>query len=97
MGRETTTKYFCDMCKSKLKTCHNTMSIVTSKSESDHYWERLHVKIALVHGAHNDCETEDAELCQQCAIRLLTDALKRVSNGERATAGVESSRQEYWR
>lgn len=54
------------------------------------------MKVEYSHGVHNDGETEDAALCKPCAVKLLTNALKRVKAGERATKGVESSKQEDW-
>jgi hypothetical protein len=93
--RNETTTYHCDKCGKKLKTCDNSMNIVTSLSESL-YWSRLHVQITRIHGMHNDENIDQAELCKSCAVGLLTDALKRVKAGERATAGTETSEQGDW-
>jgi hypothetical protein len=71
------------------------MNICTSKSE-DLFWRRLHVKIELRSGVNNVANTDNADLCQDCAIVLLTDALKRVKKGERATKGTESMYHEEW-
>ncbi len=90
-----TTSYHCDKCGKKLRTCDNSLEIVTSVSESL-CWSRLSVKIEYSHGVHNDGTTEQADLCKPCAVALLADALKRVKSGERMTAGVDSSDQENW-
>lgn len=97
MAQVTKIEYSCDKCGAKLRTCENTLHIVTEVSEpSSVYWERVEVKIVRHSGVHNDSETADAELCKRCAIALLKDALYRVRAGERATAGVKSSRKEGW-
>lgn len=97
MSQTTETKYYCDLCNKELKTTSNTLAIVT---EMERYlssrWARLTVKIVCSSGFHNDGKTTEAELCKTCATNLLTDAVKRVRNGERATKGVESSNQEGW-
>ena len=59
-------------------------------------WSRLNVRIEHRHGYHNNGETEDAELCQPCAIFLLEDALEKVKAGVRATQGSHSSYEEKW-
>lgn len=79
----------------KLFTHRNLLDIVTSLSESS-FWSRLHVRIMHVSGVHNSANTEPAELCKTCVIKLLEDALSRVRKGERASEGVESSDQEGW-
>ena len=56
----------------------------------------LHVKIEHHHGCHNDGETENADLCQECAIKLLTHALMEVKKGVRATIGTQSIYEETW-
>jgi len=89
-------EYTCDNCGKDLPTCDNNMEIVTSKSEHNIGWSRLHVVIQHHHGSHNDGDIENADLCQKCAVKLLTDALRRVKNGERTTAGVGSSDQGSW-
>ena len=95
MAKQETTTYTCERCGTKLKTCNNSMDIVTSLSESQ-CWSRLHVQIVHRHGIHNAAETEQADLCQDCAVWLLNDAMNRVRKGERATAGSESSDQRNW-
>lgn len=87
--------YNCDKCGNKLKTCNNSMDIVTSISE-DTYWSRLHVQVVHHHGMHNDGTRDQADLCKTCAIKLLTDAVNRIRKGERATAGTEDSEQNNW-
>lgn len=95
MAHSETTTYICDKCGKKLKTCNNSMDIVTSISESS-YWSRLHVRVIHIHGMHNDATEENAELCKTCASVILADALKRVRAGERTTAGTEDSEQNNW-
>ena len=95
MSKNESVAYHCDKCGKKLKTCDNTMNIMTSLSEAM-CWSRLHVQIVHRHGIHNDATEEQADLCKSCAAELLTDALKRVRAGERATEGTESSDQERW-
>lgn len=95
MATHTSEEYTCDNCGRGLQTCNNSLDIVTSKNENNP-WSRLHVKIEHHHGFHNDSEMDPADLCQKCAIKLLTDALQRIKNGERATKGVESSDQGDW-
>ena len=89
------TTYSCEKCGKKLKAYQNSIDIVTSLRE-DGYWSRLHVKIEHIHGVHNDATTEAADLCKLCTIQLLTDALKRIRKGERATAGVEGIEEGKW-
>jgi predicted RNA-binding Zn-ribbon protein involved in translation (DUF1610 family) len=92
----TETIYRCEKCRKKLKNSYNSLNIVTSLTESS-YWSRLKVQILHESGVHNDSTTEKAELCRSCTIALLKDAVKRVTEGERASAGTESSSQEGWR
>lgn len=89
------TTYACEKCSKKLKSNQNAINIRTSLSENG-YWSRLHVKIEHIHGVHNDATTEPADLCKACTIQLLTDALKRIRNGERATAGTEGIEEGKW-
>lgn len=96
MASTTETKYYCDLCSRKLPTFKNNLTIVTEKNSSSAFWSRLSVKVDYCSGVHNDGTTRDAELCKPCAVRLLTDALKRVKAGERATKGSESSDLEGW-
>jgi len=96
MARSTRTTYHCDDCGRELPTFKNALAIVTEKDGSNIGWSRLRVRIEHAHGSHNHGETEDAELCQSCAIKLLEDALRRVRSGERATKGSESIYQESW-
>lgn len=93
--KHTTENYNCDKCGANLKTSRNALNIVTTLSDSL-FWSRLHVKIKLHSGMHNDGKWEDADLCKKCAIELLSDALKRVRKGERATAGAEEVEQKQW-
>jgi uncharacterized protein YlaI len=95
MSRNETVTYHCDKCGKKLDTSGNTMDIVTSLYETM-CWSRLHVTIIHRHGMHNDWQADKADLCQKCAIDLLTDALKRVKSGERATKGTQDSEQKDW-
>lgn len=85
----------CDNCGKKLPTCQNNVEIVTSKSESS-FWRRLHICIKLHSGVHNDGYTKDADICKDCAIKLLGDAIVRIRKGERLTAGVKHSTQSDW-
>ena len=94
MGQSTTVYYTCDKCGKKLKTCNNVMAIVSDGMSA--YWRRLRVQVIHCHGMHNDGTEEQAELCKSCAVELLTDALKRVRKGERASAGAEDSYQNNW-
>lgn len=87
-------EHYCDNCGKKV-SYDNQLDIVTSLNEGT-YWSRLHVKIKRRSGYHNDAKIEDAALCKKCAVKLLTDALKRVKAGERATAGTEASEQKGW-
>jgi hypothetical protein len=95
MAQHISTTYTCERCGCKLKTCRNSMAIVTSLKESA-WWSRLHVQILHIHGIDNSSEVEQAELCQSCTIWLLSDALERVRKGERATKGTEASVQRNW-
>lgn len=95
MGTETSERYYCDKCKKSLKVYANSLDIVTSLSEAG-FWERLHVKIENVSGVDNNSSTRDADLCQQCCIKLLSDALQRVKSGERASAGTEQPEMMRW-
>lgn len=90
------TKYHCDYCGKELPTFENSLNIHTSINESNIGWSRLHVKIQNHHGSHNDGKTNDADLCQSCAIKLLSDALEKVKNGVRASKGTESIYEEKW-
>jgi hypothetical protein len=87
--------YNCDKCNKKLKTYSNSIDIVTSLSEGS-CWERLHVRIQNNSGVHNNGKLREAELCKNCAILLLEDALKRIKNGERASEGTEHSELQKW-
>lgn len=89
MSSYTETKHACDNCEKQLTTHSNHVVIQTSKDENSYGWRRLRVTVELHHGVHNDGTQELADLCQQCAIKLLEDALKRVRAGERSSAGVE--------
>lgn len=65
--------------------------IQTELGENDGpVWSRLRVTFEYHHGVHNDSKEGPADLCQECAVKLLTDALKRVKAGERLSAGVEN-------
>jgi len=90
MASYSQTKYTCDRCGKKLKTYSNHINIVTSNSEENTSWSRLHVQINHRWGAHNDFEESDADLCKTCSVALLEDALKRVQKNERMSAGVET-------
>jgi uncharacterized protein YlaI len=92
----TRTLYFCDNCKKELPTSKNSLTISSEKVGPGTEWMRLRVKILCYSGIHNDGKTSDSDLCQECAIALLENALNRVKAGERATKGVESSKEEGW-
>ncbi len=96
MTQETNTNYYCDNCNKNLPTCDNSLTISTTKSDSNIGWSRLHIKIEHHHGSHNDEQIEDADLCQACTLALLKDALNRVKAGERVSEGVESADAEGW-
>ena len=89
MSKIESTTYHCDNCGRELNTYKNSLAIVTQLDDSNIGWRRLRVRIEHHHGSHNDGTKEDADLCQECAITLLTDALRRVKAGERATKGSE--------
>lgn len=91
----TRTEFYCDKCKTKLPSCNNSIDIRTSLSE-DSLWSRLHVIIQHKHGIHNNVTVDAAELCQECTLALLEDAISRIRTGERATKGTESSIQGNW-
>lgn len=95
MSTQKIEKYYCDKCKKELSTWHNNLEIVTSLTDGS-LWSRLHVKIEYHHGVGNDFKKDEADLCQECAVELLSDALNRVRKGERATAGVESPTKQTW-
>jgi hypothetical protein len=90
--KHTETKYHCDKCGKSLETWGNAVVIQTSLHEHSPSWSRLCVVIEHRHGVHNDGTTEHADLCQSCAVAILTDALERVQKGERMSAGVETSK-----
>jgi len=98
MGTIKTTSYICDLCGKPVKACNSTIDIVTDTSSSPGscVWSRLHILIQHHHGVHNSSTREDAILHQNCAIHILTDALNRVKNGERATKGSQSIYEEKW-
>lgn len=96
MSQDTITIYHCDNCNESLQSCISNLNIVTSKSEISTYWKRLHVRIQCVTGCHNKAETKEADLCQNCTIALLKDALSRVIKGERASKGTEEINERGW-
>ena len=96
MAQYTATKYTCDHCGKALPTFKNNLDIAISKSESNIGWSRLHIKIEHHHGSHNDGQRDDADVCQECAIKLLTNALEQVKKGVRATQSTESIYEEAW-
>lgn len=95
MSRSETTSYHCDKCGKKLKTYNNTLKIIKEISTRA-FWSRFRLRIEYIYGMHNDATTNDADLCQACAIELLSDALDRVKKGERASAGTETPDQKGW-
>jgi hypothetical protein len=66
-------------------------------SEVSYAWSRLRVTIEHRHGAHNASKTNAADVCQSCAIALLTDALERIRKGERVSAGVSDIKAIAWK
>lgn len=96
MATERIEKQSCDKCGRALKGHRNSMNIVTSLRDSSS-WSRLHVQVTHIHGFHNDAQEDPADLCKPCAVALLTDALKRVRSGERATKGTEDSSMQGWK
>lgn len=93
--KHTKEEYYCDRCGKKLKTWANAIDLVTSLRETQ-CWARLHVVILHRHGMHNDATTERAELCKNCSVELLRDALNRALKGERASAGTEAVEELGW-
>lgn len=89
------TAYVCDKCEKKLKGWKNELDICTDLRK-DNPWSRLHIKIIHSHGVHNNATNEPADLCQDCVITLLNDALNRVKKGERATAGTQEIEMGRW-
>lgn len=83
------TKYYCDKCRAKLPTYANAVKIQT-RVDKGMAWSRLLVTIEHHHGVHNDGKTEKADLCKKCTLMLLGDALARVRQGERVSAGVDA-------
>lgn len=90
-----TVAYHCDKCGRHLPTSSNALDIVT-EVKGNYVWERLHVTVNHRSGVHNDGTTRSADLCKECAIELLTDALTRIAAGERATAGTEAIGMGMW-
>lgn len=86
--------FSCDRCHKSLSSC-NKLDIVTSL-KCFYGWERLHVQILHISGLDNQYETRKADLCKECTISLLSEALKRIEAGERATAGVEEVEEQGW-
>lgn len=95
MSSLTFIEYYCEKCDKKLKTCKNNLDIVTKLNDSN-FWSRLHVNILKISGVNNESKTEKADLCKNCTIELLSNALHRVRNGERTTKGSESIEEEGW-
>lgn len=94
--RTETTTYSCDKCSKLLRSSANAVNIVTTLRDT-RYWSRLHVRIEHSHGVDNSVKTEQADICKECAVLLLKDALKRVQEGERASAGTENAEMRTWR
>lgn len=86
--------FACDKCHKKMGHTNN-MNIVTKLDESTH-WSRLHIQITHISGLHNNSTKRAAEMCKNCTLELLRDAIGRISRGERMTAGVQSSEQQGW-
>lgn len=89
MASMTNTVYFCDKCGTALQGSSNHVVINTNVRDLSPAWSRLRITIEHHHGSHNDGTTEPAALCHRCAVLLLTDALARVTAGERVSAGVD--------
>ncbi len=92
---DTETKWRCDKCGKKIPR-ENELNIVTSLSEQNIGWARLHVVVAYHHGSHNDGKKRPAQMCKTCTLKLLKDAVNRVTAGERASAGTEEVEKEGW-
>jgi hypothetical protein len=88
MGSYKVTRYTCDKCGGKLSSDSNVI-IQTTICEDWYSWSRLKVTIEHHYGMHNDGKTEPADLCKKCTVELLKDALKRVQEGERISAGID--------
>jgi hypothetical protein len=90
-------RWSCDNCGKELPSSSNNLNIATDKSTGSYFWERIHVLIERRHGSQNNGASDNADLCQTCAIAILTDALERVVKGERTTARFGgSSEQRGW-
>lgn len=88
MSTETVTKHNCDRCRKHLPDKSN-IAIRTEVNGGSFAWSRLTVHITLYSGSHNSGFNEPADLCKKCTITLLTDALSRVTKGERITGGID--------
>ena len=64
-------EYTCDNCGKDLPTCDNNMEIVTSKSEHNIGWSRLHVVIQHHHGSHNDDDIENCRLVSEVRSQIV--------------------------
>lgn len=95
MSKHEQVSYRCERCDKKLQHDHSHLDIVTSISEHGH-WSRLHVQILHRHGVDNRVTVEPADICKDCALGLLGDAIKRIKRGERASAGTEDIEQNGW-
>lgn len=93
--KNTITTTHCDRCGKKLLS-DGSLNIVSPIHESQRSWGRLHVTIDHRHGYDNNATTDNADLCRDCAIYLLENALARARGGERVSAGVEDPKQLGW-
>lgn len=92
MTKQTTT-YCCDSCGKDLSTEKCNLNITTTKHGSGISGSKLHVMI--IH-RNEQIGSENADLCQQCCIEILEDALGRVKNGERSSEGTELPKMGIW-
>jgi DNA-directed RNA polymerase subunit RPC12/RpoP len=84
------THYHCDRCGNRLPTFKNSLSIMTESSK------RIYVGIECATGMRDGPFRRNADVCQECAVKLLEHALVAVKAGIRATKGTESSYEERW-
>lgn len=91
------TEYSCDNCGRVLPSASNHVVINTDIRTDSAAWSRLRVTVHHHHGSHNDGNVHPADLCKSCAVALLTDALARVREGERVSAGVDAIEMQRFR
>lgn len=76
--------YHCDDCGKQIQRNERNVDIVTAKdSDSTSGRRQLHVTV-VTYTVHDDdhIKINPADLCQECAVKLLDDALQRLKAGE---------------